>query len=299
VDNGEIGLEATPSAYVDNLVRVFREVRRVLRDDGTLWVNLGASYAGGGNYRGTNEDTLTSKQRSNRGAHGMDAMGREFVPPTCRIPADIGFKPKDLIPIPWMVAMALQQDGWYLRADIIWQKPDVFPESVQDRPTKSHEYLFLLAKSRQYYYNADAIKEPAAPSSLERAKYGWHGTMGDAIDVGARAGSTLRNIKESGATTSALCPAMRNKRSVWTVSTTSDFHGHHFAAYPPALIEPCIWAGSKSGDLVLDPFSGTGTTGVVALRNNRRYIGIDLNPAYIEMSRKRLMGVTMSLFDDL
>jgi DNA modification methylase len=223
---GQIGLEPTPDAFVAEMVAVFREVRRVLRKDGTCWLNLGDSYAGGGNYRGINsEETLSAKQRSNGGARGVSQLlGAKNTP---------GCKPKDLIGIPWRVAFALQEDGWYLRQDIIWSKPNPMPESVTDRCTKAHEYLFLLSKSPRYYYDADAIAEtsvrPGDVSTLGGAK----ALNGEILEGDPR----FRNGAEQWGDT-------RNKRSVWTV-TTQPFSEAHFATFPPALIEPCIKAGTS------------------------------------------------------
>jgi len=220
--DGQLGLERTPEEYVSRLVEVFREVRRVLADDGTLWLNLGDSYAANRTYQ-------VSPTKWSKLEQGQSAV----VPP--------GLKPKDLVGIPWRVAFALQADGWYLRSDIIWAKPNPMPESVTDRPTKAHEYLFLLSKRERYYYDAEAIAE------------------------------------------------RRNKRTVWTI-TTQPFPDAHFAVMPQALVEPCILAGSEPGDTVLDPFAGSGTVGVVALRHGRRFSGIDLNPEYVAMAQRRIAG---------
>lgn len=236
---GTLGLEPTPELYVAHIVEVFREVRMVLRKDGTCWVNLGDSYCGGGNYRGTDESTLTDKQRSNRGAHGELAIGRTgVVPPTFRIP---GLKPKDLVGIPWRVAFALQADGWWLRSDIIWNKPNPMPESVTDRPTKSHEYIFLLAKSESYFYDSDAIKELLQESSIERWRnpnFGTHDKRnGDAAHPERQRSAMLRGELQQ--------PAGRNKRSVWTVAT-QPYPDAHFATFPEDLIKPCILAGTSA-----------------------------------------------------
>jgi site-specific DNA-methyltransferase (adenine-specific) len=269
---GQIGLEETPEAFVQKMVEVFREVNRVLRDDGTLWLNLGDSYAGGGNYRGINsEESLTTKQRSNRGARGVSQLLG-----ACNTP---GLKAKDLIGIPWRVAFALQADGWYLRQDIIWHKPNPMPESVTDRCTKAHEYVFLLSKSARYYYDSEAIKEPgvkgAAGSSFNKGKTATH-QMG-------RSSGKDRSDSDT-----------RNRRSVWTVAT-KPYRGAHFAAFPPALVEPCILAGCPVGGTVLDPFSGSATTGQVALANGRSYVGCELNPAYHELAQQRLDGAQLGL----
>ena len=353
----QLGLEQTPEEYVANMVLVFREVWRVLRDDGTLWLNLGDSYNGSG--KGANGNGSAGKAGDiNSGSKGTQqgTFTKSDV---------IGLKPKDLVGIPWRVAFALQADGWWLRQDIIWHKPNPMPESVTDRCTKAHEYIFLLTKSAKYFYDSEAVKEPVSEVSLKRAEYGWdcdrpstkNASMGgDGIHVG-KMGTRFVN------------PTGRNKRSVWTV-TTKPFRGAHFATFPPDLIEPCILAGTSEngqcpkcgkswkrimekigvstyekmggknggykkmreesmrrgetgvGDtrdsngnivwyeatpkkfvgwqpdcvcrldpiasVVLDPFSGAGTTGLVAVQHGRRYIGIELNPDYLEMSRKRI-----------
>ena len=252
---GQMGLEPTPDEFVSALAGVFREVRRVLRDDGTVWLNLGDSYANGG--------------RASRAPDAKNPHAREM---SFR-PAD-GLKAKDLIGIPWRVAFALQADGWYLRQDIIWHKPNPMPESVKDRCTKAHEYLFLLSKAEKYYFDGEAIKEKSV------------------IGVGA-----LRNIgpKDKGPVSmrkdsdrvGIVNDGTRNKRSVWTI-TPKPFKGAHFATFPPDLIEPCILAGSPVGGVVLDPFNGAGTTGLVAMRHGRDYVGIELNPTYAEMARERI-----------
>lgn len=234
---GQLGLEPTPGEYVARMVAVFAEVRRVLRADGTLWLNLGDSFSA-----------------------------------------------KQLAGIPWRVAFALQEDGWWLRSDIVWAKPNPMPENVSDRPTKAHEYVFMLSKSARYYYDVDAIREPHAPGTEERYAAGFRDRYADGA-VGAKGyrgpvgGSAGMQLNENG----------RNKRSVWTIAT-QPYSGAHFAVMPPALIEPCIKAGTKPGDLVLDPFSGAGTVGMVARRLQRSYVGIELNPEYADMSRRRIDG---------
>jgi DNA modification methylase len=269
--DSQLGLEATPEEYVENMVKVFREVRRVLRDDGTLWLNLGDSYmgGGGGNY-GSGISTA-----SDHGQHLTNVRNRRaFIENT-------GLKPKDLVGIPWRVAFALQADGWYLRSDIIWHKPNPMPESVTDRPTKAHEYLFLLTKSPRYYYDADAIREVAVVHDRAegRIKPGGDYELGAGRNDFATERSTTKGFGAN--------EAGRNKRTVWTV-TTKPFSGAHFAVFPPDLIEPCVLAGCPEGGIVLDPFSGSGTTGMVALRHDRSYIGLELNPEYAEMSRNRI-----------
>lgn len=351
---GQIGLEPTPEEYIEKMVEVFREVRRVLRDDGTLWLNLGDSYAGSG-----------------KGPSGKSAKvhatkdGRQTMNNRRGVP--YGLKPKDLVGIPWRVAFALQADGWYLRSDIIWHKPNAMPESVKDRPTKAHEYIFLLSKSPKYYYDADAIREPLAETTVERSKYPRFQNPKNRKDVNCGNPKT-----EESAIKRMLRRGKRNKRTVWTVATRP-FKGAHFAVFPPDLIEPCILAGSpektcphcgapwkrvtvnergfdenglcrgcgqprnkhKQGKksalraqawrddsasllddgalpcsapktigwkptcqcegndgsgrgVVLDPFFGSGTTGVVAAKHGRQWIGIELNPDYIEIAKRRL-----------
>lgn len=278
---GTFGLEPTPALYVEHAVMVFREVRRVLRDDGTLWLNLGSSYAGSwGNYHpdsppGKHGQRLKETARWNRPAY----ESQEFLPPSANVQ---GFKPKDMVPIPWMVAMALQADGWYLRQDIIWAKPNPMPESVRDRCTKSHEYLFLLAKSEKYYCDMEAISEPAMPEHFARYNYpvnvGPKEVAGSGRPGGASNTGGMKTLRE-----------FRNKRSVWTVAT-QPFKEAHFATFPPALIEPCILAGCPAGGTVLDPFFGAGTTGLVSDRLQRSCIGIELNETYAAMAEKRIKG---------
>lgn len=261
--DGQIGLEPTPDEFVAALVEVFREVRRVLVDDGTLWLNLGDSYG-----RGFGGGTPGEKSATNAGSF----TGREYrgaVP---------GVKDKDLVGIPWLVAFALRADGWYLRSDIIWHKPNPMPESVTDRPTKAHEYLFLLSKGPRYFFDADAIRERAEQPEGVAALTGQHKVLAEPMGTNGSGASTLGTN---------YGPSHRNKRSVWTVAT-QPYAGAHFATFPPKLIEPCILAGSREGDTVLDPFSGAGTTGLVALRHGRSYVGLELNPEYAELSRFRI-----------
>ena len=339
VDN-QLGLEKTPEEYVDKMVSVFREVRRVLRDDGTVWLNLGDSYAGGGRNSGNAVENTSAKQQTQ--IHSMHS-GPSVVPQ--------GLKPKDLCGIPWRVAFALQSDGWYLRSDIIWSKPNPMPESVTDRPTKAHEYLFLLTKSARYFYDADAIREENQGDSgwEKQRQVGTAKTRKEEKTTGynnrGRADKTRQETMESN-------PAGRNKRSVWEI-TTQPFPEAHFAVMPTKLVEPCVLAGtSKEGQCVecgavwervvekaepigrrdngngdrfvdkgmwsgragerdlktigwqptcicntntephtvLDPFCGSGTVGVVALRHGRRFIGIDLSEEYCEMAKQRIDG---------
>ena len=276
----QIGLEQTPQAFVEELCRVFDEIWRVLKDDGTLWVNLGDSYAAFRDSKAT-PDTL----RSGEGTAVGQAANRN--------PANLraaGLKHKDLIGIPWRFALAMQDRGWYLRSDIIWHKPNPMPESVTDRPTKSHEYIFLLTKNLRYYYDYQAIREPVSESTVGRLQQ----------DIANQAGSERANggKKENGNLKAVGDIELgRNKRSVWSVGT-SRYKEAHFATYPPELITPCILAGTKEGDLVLDPFSGSGTTGEVALQHGRNYIGLELNPDYAELSRKRLTEA-VGMFGDV
>lgn len=272
----QIGLEATPDAFVAELVAVFRECRRVLRDDGTLWLNLGDSYAAGGTGGASDKSRL-------HGGKGVGALEKIKQGPAISRSPPIGLKPKDLIGIPWMVAFALRADGWWLRQDIIWSKPNPMPESVTDRCTKAHEYLFLLSKSPRYFWDADAIAEDISKTTLER----WGGIP---VRVGPNGLDTVEHSKPNGkGRTLGANPLGRNKRSVWEVAT-QPFSGAHFATFPPALIEPCIKAGCPRGGVVLDPFSGAGTTGLVADRLGRDAILIELNEAYSEMARQRIEG---------
>lgn len=230
---GQIGREDTPDEYIENLVSAFREVRRVLKKDGTLWVNIGDSYTGG---------NRKSRDRDRK------VQGREMA---IRKPTPEGLKPKELLGIPWRLAMALQADGWYLRSDIIWNKLNAMPESVKDRPTRSHEYIFLLSRSQKYYFDMERIKEPCVTPKGKK----W-----------------------------------RNKRDVWAVGTTG-FKGDHFAVFPEKLIEPCILAGCPEGGIVLDPFTGSGTTGVVAMRLNRGFVGIEINTNYSKIAAERMNAI--------
>jgi DNA modification methylase len=228
---GQVGAETDVGDYVRHLVEVFREVRRVLTDDATFWLNIGDSYTSGNR-------TWRDTDKKN------PARAMAYRPPTPQ-----GLKPKDLIGIPWRIALALQEDGWYLRADNIWYKPNCQPESVKDRPTRAHEYLFLFSKSERYYYDSDAIREPA--NGLGR---------------------------------------LRNKRTVW-ICNTEPYHGAHFATFPKQLVTPCVLAGSETGDLVLDPFMGSGTLGEVCASHSRRFVGIEINPEYAALAVARITGL--------
>lgn len=351
--DGQIGLEPTPEAYVADLVEVFHEVKRVLRNDGVLWLNLGDSYAGSGKGRdadGTwNPGKGGSKQETNVGA----ITGRVVNPKS----SPVGYKCKDLCMIPAQVAIALRADGWYLRSDIIWNKPNPMPESVTDRCTKSHEYIFMLTKSDRYYYDAEAIKDPSTESTLQRGKYGWHGQVkidGDGKERRAQPDPTEQMGER-------WSPESRNKRDVWTVATQPCAEAH-FATFPPKLIEPMILAGTsekgccpkcgkpwerivehenavielsetallkrsmglatQSGGkqvspasnktigwqptcdcgldpvpcTILDPFMGSGTTAIQAVRLHRHYLGCELNPEYVKMAERRIADMVGPLF---
>ncbi len=305
--DGQIGLEDTPAEYVDRLVTVFREVRRLLRDDGTLWLNLGDSYASSaGGYTESGSRGSTSCSSIAAGTMAAVVKGHVRRPP-------VGLKTKDLIGIPWRVAFALQEDGWYLRQDIIWSKPNPMPESVTDRCTKAHEYLFLLAKSPRYYFDQGAIREQAAASSIARwaqnvaAQAGSDRVPGKTNGAMKAVGGRSRrdSFSRSGAIGAHVLPGQRaaqhrsdrdeatfdtesrNKRSVWTVPTMP-FKEAHFATFPERLIEPCVLAGAPAGGVVLDPFMGAGTTAVVAERLGRRWIGCELNPEYAAMAEARI-----------
>jgi DNA modification methylase len=352
--DGQLGLEPTPQEYVAALVETFREVRRVLRDDGTFWLNLGDSYAGSWGAQGKRE-TPGEMSRNQIRNHPKRAAN------TGTIASGSGLKPKDLIGIPWRVAFALQDDGWYLRSDIIWAKPNPMPESVTDRPTRAHEYLFLFTKSPRYFYDADAIREPAefaGPNGAQASPYGQGFTRrsdkqaatgeqrikgGDrhsgfnarwknsaraqtrrAVELAEQAGLTQEHLDairavgitdgKAGVTQSGagrndpavqaladearealggyyrefVTPLQRNRRSVWTVPTRP-YTEAHFATFPPGLIEPCVLAGCPEDGTVIDPFAGAGTTGLVALRHGRSFVGIELNPEYVEMARRRIV----------
>ncbi len=287
---GQLGLEKTPEEYVQKMVDLFREVRRVLRDDGTLWLNLGDSYASSGGIAQPHRDGRRGiGKRGTRGTQGYSAAGGGFTKPSA---INSGLKPKDLVGIPWRVAFALQADGWYLRSDIIWHRPNPMPESVTDRPTKAHEYIFLMSKRERYYYDADAIKEDclSGPSDIKKMLEslprigGKHKILTDPL----LKASSLTNIGQKRAVGD---PSGRNKRSVWTVAT-QPFKEAHFATFPPKLIEPCILAGCPDGGIVLDPFMGAGTTGVVCANLGRNYIGIELNPEYIHIANERIKQAT-------
>lgn len=298
---GQLGLESTVEEYVANLVTVFRLVREVLADDGVLWLNLGDSYVGykGANYGDTKGNLVARTPASN---------GKRISVGT---PQTSGLKPKDLIGIPWRVALALQADGWYLRQDIIWAKPNPMPESVTDRCTKSHEYLFMLTKNARYYFDSEAIKEPVA-ATIARLSQANLGNQAGSDRVPGKTNGNMKAVGRGGKNAfrgqghqrdSATGPAnregrdmtdvgagneTRNRRSVWTIST-KPYKGAHFATFPPELVEPCVLAGSRAGDIVFDPFMGSGTTAMVAARHGRRWLGCELNEEYGPLQEERLL----------
>jgi DNA modification methylase len=288
---GQIGLEETPDAYVARLVDVFREVRRVLRDDGTLWLNIGDSYARAGGEGGCGPNAQVGNTKSGE-------QRRNLVPPS-------GCKAKDLLGIPWMVAFALRADGWFLRSDIIWHKPNPMPESVRDRPTSAHEHVFLLTKRGAYFYDAEAIRQPLADASYVRLAQDVESQAGSArANGGAKTNGPMKAVggdKQRGHSRrhvgfndrwDAMSKAEQqaggaNARNVWTIAT-QPYSGAHFATMPPALAERSIKAGSRPGDMVLDPFGGAGTTGLVADRLGRSATLIELNPEYARLARERI-----------
>lgn len=262
--SGQIGLEESPEEFIDNLVDVFRHVRNILADDGVIWVNIGDSYY---NYRPGKGQALVKQSV---------ASNDQDLPQTCARRGNKleGLKEKDLIGIPWMLAFALRADGWYLRQDIIWHKPNPMPESVRDRCTKAHEYIFLLSKSKNYYFDNEAIKYDA--TSTDNTNRNRDDTRLNNTPGRTRMGGLKKNDYTKA-----------NKRSVWTVNT-KPYKGAHFAVYPQELIEPCVLAGSREGDIVLDPFMGSGTTAAVAIKNGRKYLGCELNPEYESLQQERI-----------
>ncbi len=285
--SGQLGLEPTPAEYVARMVEVFREVRRVLTDDGTLWLNLGDSYAtqGGPGWQGKNGQRADLRFTAVRDTVARRGIGRN---------APDGFKPKDLLGIPWRVAFALQADGWYLRSDIVWHKPNPMPESVRDRPTKAHEYLFLLSKRERYYYDAKAIAEPATFPDGPNSPESIASPYGQGFTRRAKSGNVARKLGDErgrpGSPLGGSIPwegATRNARSVWTIAT-QPYPEAHFATFPEELARRCILAGSAPGDTVLDPFGGSGTVASVATGHGRGAVHVDLNPAYIEMANRRI-----------
>jgi DNA modification methylase len=325
--DGQIGLEESPDEYAAKLVEVFREVRRVLRDDGTLWLNLGDSYAGSGRGGDTGVSGLqgsTESQDQSKRAKGVVSAAQRTNAVTARgsrLPAGLhesarqegaigrawvkppeGLKQKDLIGVPWLIAFALRADGWYLRQDIIWQKPNPMPHPNTDRCVTSHEYIFLLSKSKRYYFDHEAIQEPATSSTAKRLnqptlneQHGSERAHGGVKSNGPMKAVIGKQDALGKATYTGFndryfgkeAPLMRNRRSVWTV-TTKPFKGAHFATFPPDLIEPCILAGAPTGGIVLDPFGGAGTTGLVAQRHGRDAILCELNPEYVAMAEARI-----------
>ncbi len=272
----QIGLERTPQRYTEQMTNVFAGINNALKPDGTLWLNLGDSYASYG-------DSKCVPQSINEDQRGMPKEGAKNRGAAAFKNSTI--KHKDLVGIPWRVAFALQADGWYLRSDIIWNKPNSMPESVTDRPTKAHEYIFLMSKSGKYYYDHEAIKEQN--TDLERTNYKpgprayKEGNTSQCADKRTRRNDGFEKYAQG-----TICEG-RNKRSVWNVAT-KPYLGAHFAVFPPELIEPCILAGTKEGDIVIDPFSGSGTVGQVCKKHKRRYIGIELNEEYLKLSPDRI-----------
>lgn len=272
--DGQIGLEQTPKEYIENMVDVFNHVKELLADDGTLWVNIGDSYSSHKDCKSICQTLAKGTSREN--AHAMD-LGKSRVRDTKMLKSQ-GLKNKDLIGIPWMLAFALREAGWYLRQDIIWHKPNPMPESVRDRCTKSHEYIFLLSKSPQYYFNNEAIKEPSIHAgrilNYDESKYkDENGNVKKGYETHV---TGKREIKDT-----------KNKRSVWVV-TVKPYKGAHFATFPKELIEPCVLAGSRKNDIVFDPFMGSGTTAQVALKHGRQYLGCELNKEYEKLQQERI-----------
>lgn len=263
---GQIGLEQTPDEYIAAMVEVFRCVRDVLADDGALWLNIGDTYA-----------RNPAKGQHKPGDSGKQAYVYDQGNGRASSTATAGLPEKNLIGIPWRLAFALQADGWILRQDIIWHKPNPMPESVRDRCTKAHEYIFLLSKSERYYFDSEAMREDAVK-----------GAAGSSFNTGKTAAHQMGRSSDA----ERVEDGKRNRRSVWTVATRP-YKGAHFATFPPALIEPCILAGSRPGDVVLDPFMGSGTTAAVALQHGRQYLGCELNPEYGPLQQERIANITM------
>lgn len=295
--NGQIGLEDTPEVYISRLTEVFREFCRVLKPEGTLWVNIGDSYVGtGGNRKESDGSTIFDIQQAH---NPMDGRYQRKL----KMQENL-LKPKDLIGIPWMLAFSLRADGWYLRQDIIWNKPNPMPESVTDRCTKSHEYLFLLTKSRRYFFDSEAISEPCVQTefangfrggaycgneTFDNSKGGNRKNKGNTRYGGNKYTSNPETFYRTKSGNIYEPKAERNKRSVWNVATQG-FKEAHFATFPEELITPCILAGCPQGGIILDMFFGSGTTGLAALRNFRSFVGIELNPEYIKIAEKRLQS---------
>lgn len=297
--DGQIGLEETPEKYIERLTEVFMEVHRVLKPNGTLWLNIGDSYWGGG-WRGSELNEHSGEiQKGSKGTHCGGAL------PSCK--GNIGiYKPKDLIGIPFMLAFSLRNAGWYLRQDIIWQKPNPMPESVTDRCTKSHEYIFLFSKSQKYYFDYEAIQEPAVTQGDVRSikfsgtKYGDNDDFHFQTYSGKEWKPKTKNCQYDGQRPNSMhlrremglideVYTVRNKRDVWTINVKPCKEAH-FATYPEELVAPCILAGCPKDGIVLDPFMGSGTTAIVARCLERNYIGIELNPEYVEMAERRIFN---------
>lgn len=290
--DGQIGVEDTPEEYIGRLVAVFREVRRVLKDDGTLWLNIGDSYCNSNGY------ARASEQFQRQGRNDAPANDRDLA-----ALHGAGYKTKDLIGIPWMLAFALRADGWYLRQDIIWHKPNPMPESVTDRCTKAHEYVFLLSKSPKYYFDHEAIQETATSIPIGTENDNPHYQTKSCKEQKPQ----MKNLQYKGQTAHTMHErlaeglpdemyAVRNKRDVWSVSV-KPYSGAHFATFPPDLITPMILAGSREGDTVLDPFTGSGTTGYVCKKLGRNFLGTELNPEYVALAKDRIDGKQIGLED--
>jgi DNA modification methylase len=298
--SGQLGLEGTPEEYVAKMVDVFREVRRVMKNDGTLWLNLGDSYAGSWGAQGR-EGSMAARSVVSARQIAAAAKKKSHTGSV----QENGLKPKDLVGIPWRVAFALQADGWYLRQDIIWSKLNPMPESVRDRCTKAHEYIFLLSKSAKYYYDAEAIAEPIAQASIERLSQPNLENQAGSNRVPGKTNGPMKavgkiRLRPNGAATyekfgfdtgcGVNANGTRNRRSVWTI-TTKPFKEAHFATFPPEIPELCILAGCPAGGMVLDPFFGAGTTGLVAKELGRDFIGIELSEKYCKMAERRIAKV--------
>lgn len=271
----QIGREATPEEYIDRLVSVFHEVKRILTPDGTLWLNIDDTYCG----TGSKGESCDPKYPNGRNGQSVSLNKKAH---RC--------KPKDLIGIPWLAALALRSDGWYLRSSIIWQKGNTMPESCKDRPSRCYEYVFLLTKSKKYYYDWQAIAEPIAPTTAARMKgsRGEHNKYANTVP-GQNHAQRINAPRRKGAYTDEMISPVRNKRNVWQINTVP-YKGGHFATYPPKLVETCLLAGCPENGIVLDPFFGSGTTGMVAKAQSRRYIGIELNPEYCKLAMQRIGG---------
>lgn len=279
--DGQIGLEDTPEEYIERLTEVFREVKRCMKPTGTLWLNIGDSYAGSGKGRngdGTASIDEDSKQYTNKGSI-MGVLPKGTV--------GNGLKPKDMIGIPWMLAFSLRTDGWYLRNDIIWEKVNALPSPVKDRCTSSYEHVFLMAKERYYYFSSESIAEPIQDTTRARYHRGRTDKHKYIKFNGEQPINSMEYLTKNHGET-------RNKRDVWHIANSS-YHGAHFATYPEKLVEPCILAGCPYGGTVLDPFCGSGTTGVVALKHGRKFIGIELNPEYARLAEERINGTQLKL----